>query len=77
MTEYSFIFVISAEKSKTVDAETLFKLAAETSNSFSFYFKARKIFVTYTENKSKILMYKNISKYIEEVKRRQILWSRT
>ena len=73
MTEYSFIFVISAEKSKTVDAETLFKLAAETSNSFSFYFKARKIFVTYTENKSKILMYKNISKYIEEVKRRQIL----
>ena len=77
MTEYSFIFVISAEKSKTVDAESLFKLAAETSNSFSFYFKARKIFVTYTENKSKILMYKNISKYIEEVKRRQILWSRT
>ena len=73
MTEYSFIFVISAEKSKTVDAESLFKLAAETSNSFSFYFKARKIFVTYTENKSKILMYKNISKYIEEVKRRQIL----
>lgn len=73
ITEYSFIFVISAAKSKTVDAESIFKYAASISNSFSFYFKVGKIFITYTENQSKILMYKNVSKYLQEIKERNLL----
>ena len=73
ITEYSLIFVISAAKSKTVDAESIFKYAASISNSFSFYFKVGKIFITYTENQSKILMYKNVSKYLQEIKERNLL----
>lgn len=74
ITEYSFVFVFSSEKSKTINAQNLFKFAYETSPSFSFYFKVGKIFVTYTENKSKILMYKNISKYLEEIKKKGLIW---
>ena len=73
ITEYSFVFVFSSEKSKTINAQNLFKFAYETSPSFSFYFKVGKIFVTYTENKSKILMYKNISKYLEEIKKKGLI----
>ncbi len=71
--ENSILFVISSERSKIVDAPKIFKYSVETSQDFSFYIKAKKIFIVYQEPKSKLNMYKNISEYLEKIKKDNLL----
>jgi len=66
--ERNILFVLSVEKSKTVDAQSLFKYAAEISNNFIFYFKVQRIFVGYNTKQSKLEMYRDVSVYLENIK---------
>ncbi len=72
-TDNTCIFIFSREMSETIDARKLFKIAFETSQSFSFYLKANKIFITYTLKSSKLKMYQDISKYLETIKAENLI----
>ena len=60
------LFVIGPEETKTVDSESLFKYAQDISRNFNFYYKFRKLYIEYKNNSSLLLMYKDLSEYLEK-----------
>ncbi len=67
--EYQILFVLSPEKSKTVDPQSLFKYAIDISPNFNFFYKVNRIQFLYRENETRLKMHQNISKYLELIKR--------
>ena len=63
------LFVLSPEKSKTVDARSLFKYAIDVSQNFNFIYKVHRIQILYREDGTKLNMYKNISIFLERIKK--------
>lgn len=71
--DYQIRFVISEEKSKDIDATSIFKYAFDTSPNFDFYMKVRKIFIEYNQKGTKLEMYKHISSYLERLKKDMLI----
>ena len=62
------VMVFSSDKSKTLDAQSLFKYAIETSKNFSFTYKVYKIMLIYDARGGRFTMFKDVVKLIERLK---------